>query len=324
MAVPNLSEIVTSTLRKRTGKPADNVSENRALLNRLMRRKGYKKVSGGRTIIQELDFQANSTVKTYSGYEELDISPTETLTAAEFNWKQYAASVSMNGLEEMQNSGKESVIDLLEHRVKNMERSLSNTVASDCYSDGTGNGSKQIGGLQHLVSDTPTSGVVGGIDRNDWTFWRNIAFDPTAMGGAAADASNIKGYMNRVWVQLSRDGESPDLIVADDNYFRYYLESLQSIQRIASDEMAKAGFTSLKYMNADVVLDGGYGGACPTDHLYFLNTKFLFLKVHKDKDFAPLSPDRFAVNQDAMVRMMGWGGNMTMSCAFLQGVITDS
>ena len=32
---------------------------------------------------------------------------------------------------------------------------------------------------------------------------------------------------------------------------------LQTIQRITNDKLGQAGFTNLKYMDADVVLDGG-------------------------------------------------------------------
>jgi hypothetical protein len=34
-----------------------------------------------------------------------------------------------------------------------------------------------------------------------------------------------------------------------------------------------------------------------------------------------LNPDRFSVNQDAMVKLIAVAGNMTMSNAFLQGVL---
>jgi hypothetical protein len=40
--------------------------------------------------------------------------------------------------------------------------------------------------------------------------------------------------------------------------------------------MADAGFQNLKYMGADVVLDGGRGGNCPASHMYFLNTDYIY------------------------------------------------
>lgn len=62
-----MTEIVTTTLRNRTGKLADDVTKNNALLNRLKRRGNVKTVSGGRTIVQEINYAENGTFKRYSG-----------------------------------------------------------------------------------------------------------------------------------------------------------------------------------------------------------------------------------------------------------------
>lgn len=328
MASPNLDEITTTTLRNRSGKLADNVTANNALLLRLKQRGKIKPVSGGRNITQELDYSENDTYKRYSGYETLDVSPSDVFSAAEYDWKQAAVAVSISGLEMLQNSGREAIIDLLDARIVNAERTMANNISADLYSDGTANSSKQIGGLQHIVDDTPATGTVGSINAATFAFWRNIAFDATTDGGAAASAANIQSYMNQVWVQIVRGADKPDLIVADNAYWRLYLESLQAIQRIADDNMAQAGFMSLKYMTADVVLDGGYSnsessGGAPSNHMYFLNTNYLHFRPHKDRNMVPLAPDRFAVNQDAMVKLIGFAGNLTCSNRFLQGVLKD-
>jgi len=323
MADPNLSEIVTTTLRNRTGKLADNVTKNNALLMRLKKRGKVKPVSGGRTIVQELEYAENGTFKRYSGYELLNIAPSTVFTAAEFNYAQAAVAVSISGLEELQNSGENAIIDLLESRIGNAERTLVNNIALDCYSDGTSDGGKQIGGLALLIDLTPATGTVGGIDAATWSFWRNVAYDSTTDGGAAATAANIQSYMNRVYLQLVRGTDKPDLIIAGNEYYRLYLESLQAIQRVTSDEMAQAGFESLKYMGSDVVLDGGYGGGCDTQRMYFINTNYLYFRPHTNRNFAPIGDERMAVNQDAMVKLIGFAGNMTCSNRFLQGVLDD-
>lgn len=317
-----LTEIVTTTLRNRTGKLADNVTKNNALLYRLKARGKVKPVSGGRTIVQELNYQENGTFKRYSGYEALNISPSDVFTGAEFNYAQAAVAVSISGLEMLQNSGDNAIIDLLEGRIENAEQTLTNNIALDIYSNGTADGGRQIGGMQLLVGTTNNSGVIGGIDSSVWSFWRNVAFSGVTNGGAATSTANIQSYMNRVYLQLVRGSDAPDLIVADNNYYRFYLESLQAIQRVTSDEMAQAGFQSLKYMGADVVLDGGYGGGAPTNTMYFNNTKYIFFRPHSDRNFAPLGDERFAVNQDAMVKLIGFAGNMTLSNRFLQGVLS--
>ncbi|UIY60073.1 phage major capsid protein [Burkholderia cepacia] len=314
---------MTTTLRNRTGKLADNVTKNNALLYRLRRRGNVKTVSGGRTIVQELEYAENGTFKRYSGYEALNISPSDVFTGAEFNYAQAAVAVSISGLEQLQNSGEDAIIDLLESRIKNAEKTLVNNIALDCYSDGTADGGRQIGGLQLLVSATPTTGVVGGIDASTsiGSFWRNTAFSAVTNGGGAATSANIQSYMNRVYVQQVRGTDRPDLIIADNNYFRLYLESLQAIQRITSNEMGEAGFDSLKYMSSDVVLDGGFGGGAPSNTMFFLNTDYIYFRPHTDRNFAPIGDDRFAVNQDAMVKLVGFAGNMTVSNRRLQAVL---
>ena len=284
MAAPNTnySEIITTAIESRTRRLADNVTANNALLTRLKSKGKVKPFSGGHKIIQELDYAENSTYKRYSGYETLDISPSEVISAAEFAIKQSAVAVSMSGLEMLQNAGKEKMIDLMEARLQNAERTFANSLSEDVYSDGTGSSSKQIGGLQHIVADSPSSGTVGNINRATYSWWRNISYDATTDGGAAATSSNIQGYMNATWVQVVRGSDKPDLIVADNNYWTLYLESLQAIQRIGQSDVAEAGFQTLKYMNADVVLDGGYGGDAPTNHMYFLNCDYIFLRPHRD------------------------------------------
>lgn len=318
MASPNSSftEIVTTTLRNRSGVLADNISDNNALLRRLNKKGKIKTVSGGRTIVQELEYDENGTYTRYSGYETLDISPSDVFSAAEFNYKQAAVAVTISGLEELQNSGPNAIIDLLESRIGNAERTMKNNITADMYSDGSASGSKQIGGLQLLVSDSPSAPTVGGIAASN-AFWQN-----QQAAASTAAAGSILGVMNTLYSNLVRGNDAPDLIVADNNYYNRYLAELQVIQRISSDEMASAGFTSLKYMNSDVVLDGGVGGNCPTNHMYFLNTNYLFWRPHASRNMVPIGDERFSVNQDAMVKLIGWAGNMTISNRRLQGLLT--
>lgn len=320
MASPNLSEITTTTIRNRSKRLADNMTDNTALFFRLKQRDKIRMVSGGETILQELEYAENSTYKRYSGYEVLDISPSDVFTSAEFQWKQVAVAVSISGLEQLKNSGKERMIDLLEARISNAEKTMSNNVSADIYSDGTADGGKQIGGLQLLVSSSPTTGTVGGINRATWTFWRNQANTGTL---ASIDA-DILDDMRAAWVKQVRNRDKPDLIPADNVTYVAFWGALQAQQRFTNEELATAGFNNIKFNTADVVLDGGVGGDAPTNTMYFLNTNFIHWRPHSDRNMVPLDPDRFATNQDAMVKLIGLAANMTLSNAQLQGVLTYS
>lgn len=268
MASPNLSEITTTTMRFRSGKLRDNMSKNIALLMRLNEKGNVAPVSGGEYIIEELEYAENSTFMYYSGDEVLNVSASDVFTAAQFDWKQCAAAVKINGLELLKNSGREKVIDLLEARIKNAEKTMLNNMSTGVYSDGTGTGGKQIGGLQLLVSDAGT-GTVGSINSSTWTFWQNTVYD-FSTNGVAASALTIQDAMNSLYLSTARNRDTVDLIVADNTYFGYYWKSLQAIQRITDEKMASAGFQTLKFMGADVVYDGGFQGTAPSAHMYFL------------------------------------------------------
>jgi len=336
---PDIGDVVATTIENRTGEAADNVTRNNALLMRLRKRgnnKALLTLDGGRTIWQELEYAQNSTAMWYSGYEQLNIQPSQIFTAAEFQIRQAAVAVTFSGLETLQNAGEEQIIPLVAGRVSNAERTLQDLIAVGIYSDGST--PKEIGGLQYLVSTSPNSGTIGGIAAGTWTFWRNIAYSSLTNGGAAATSANINRYMDAVWAQLVRGNDKPDLLVADNNYWMLYKQSLQPNQIISSSEMAEAGFMSIKYMGADVVMDGGFqgygtygaanasdfmpNGGAPSNTMYFLNTKYVHYRPHRDRNFSAIRGDRWSVNQDATVRLMGWAGNLTVSNRRLQGVLS--
>ena len=170
------------------------------------------------------------------------------------------------------------------------------------------------------MADAPASGVVGGIDRSQWPFWRNVKFSGTTDGGAAVSNTNIQGYMNQLWLATKRQNDVADLIIADNNYFNFYWSSLQAIQRITTENSGEAGYQALKYMGADVIADGGVGAACPANHMYFLNTDYIKYRPSSKRNMVPLESVS-SINQDASVKLIVWAGNMTLSNAQLQGVL---
>ena len=325
----SISDIIATNIQSRTGELADNVTNNNALLRRLKDRGNVKTFSGGNVILQEIMYNDSTTNNTnsYSGYEVLNVSQNSPISSAQFSITQYAAAVSISGLEMIQNSGKEAIIDLLDGRMNVAEAQLANRIGADIYTDGTGNSGKNITGLGAAVPDAPSTGTYGGINRANYSFWRSVKYSGVTDGGSAVSASNIQSYMDSLAVQLIRGTDKPDLIVADSNYYRLYLQSMQSIQRVTDggNSTQGAGFASLKYygagMASDVVLDGGIGSAATANHMWFLNTKYLMFRPHVDRNFVPIGGERQAVNQDAIVKLIGWAGNLTSSGPQFCGVL---
>lgn len=309
----NIGEIVATTLRNRTGKLADNVLNHNALSARLLQKGNVKPVAGGREIVQELEYAENGTAGWYSGYEVLDITPQDVFDAATYDWKQLAGNVTISGLEEIKNSGKERVINLLASRISNLEKTLKNAMATALYSDGTTD-TKSLGGLQQLIADDPTaSATVGGIAQATFSFWQN-----KISASAATSKNNIGARMNALWIQCIRGTDKPDFIATDSTEYNFFEASLQQFQRFASASEAAQGFESLKYKTADVFFDD----QCTAKRLYMINTDYLFLRPHTDRQFVPLM-ERESINQDACVTPVVWAGNLTCSNRALQGVMID-
>lgn len=321
MPSPNsiFTELVTTTFRKHRKDIVDNVSHNNAFYERMMR-KGRKRVEdGGLTIAAPLEYAMNGTYQRYSGYDLLNVQASDVLTAAEFAWRQIALNVVASGMELRINSGDTKIINLVKARLKNAIRTFKNCFSADLYSDGTL--PNQVSGLQALVADAGT-GTVGGIDSSVWAFWRNLVQSAAApmQGGSAITPGNttMESLMLPLWLALTRGDDQPDLIISSNDYFTFYEQQQVSIKRYTKDERASGGFVSLAYKKADVIFDGGSG--IPDAHMYFLNTDYLELVVHKDADLQTLD-EMAPVNQDAVVIPIIWMGNTTVTNRSLQGVL---
>lgn len=320
MSFPNVSDIVATTIESRSGEIADNVTKNNALLAKLKARGNVRTFSGGTKIYEEISFAENGNAGYYSGYDLLPVAAQDVLSAAEYAIKQAACPVVISGLEQLQNAGKERIIDLMDGRMAVAESSMANLLAGGIYSDGTGSSGKQVTGLNAGVPVAVTSGVYGGIDRATWTFWRPKVNDTSSL-----TSSTIQGAMNTLWAQLVRGMERPDLIVSDSTIWALYMASLQANQRFTDPGTAALGFPSIKYMDADYILDGGIGGFCPAGTAFFLNTKYLHWRPHSSRNMVPLAPNRrYAINQDAEVQIIAWAGNLTCSGAQFQGRLDNN
>jgi hypothetical protein len=314
MSFPNVSDIIATTIENRSRKVADNVTKNNAILKRLSERGNARPFSGGRIIYEELSFAQNANAGWYSGYDLLPVAAQDVISAAQYDIKQAACPVTISGLELLQNASKEQMIDLLEARINVAEATMANLISGGLYSDGTGSGGKEITGLNAAVPlDPTTNATYGGINQQTWTFWRNAFKD-------SANTTTLLADWNGLWASLVRGMDRPDLIMVDSATWAAYTALLQAQQRFATPEVGAYGFPTLKFMDADVVLDGGIGGFCPAYTAFFLNTKYLFYRPHSARNFVSLSPNkRYAINQDAEVQILAWAGNLTTSGRQFQG-----
>lgn len=318
MASPNatFTELVSTTFRKHRKDIKDNLSNRNALLKWITEDGNTRKEDGGLSIVTPLDYASNSTYQRFSDWDTLNISQSDVISAAEYQWRNVSMNVVSSGTELRKNSGESRIINLAKARIKNAIRSFNNGFSYDLYSTGTL--SNQINGIQALIADAGT-GTVGGIDSGANAFWQNTVVDASVLSVTPSATTIETGLMLPAWLATDRGPDDHvNLIVASNDYYAFFEASQVSFKRYNDTTTGKAGFTSLKYKTADVVYDGNSG--IPTSRMYGINTNYFELVVHKDADLEIMEEMR-PVDKDGVVIPILWMGNLSCSNRKQQFVI---
>ena len=320
MPEPTVNNLVATTLKNYHMKIADNVTNHNALLAKLKQKNRTRVIQGGRSIVCTLAY-AEEDFQWYNGLDALPRNLQETISEAEYAPALAAASITLSGEDLAKNRGKEAIMNLLEGKIENAERTIQNKVSIGLYSDGST--AKQLVGLAALVADNPATGTVGGIDRATWSFWRNQVKNIVIAGSDPdVDHKNVRQGLNQAWLAATRGNDNPDLILADGTFYDAYETGLQINQRYTDSGMASLGFTSLKYKSADFVYDSSASGL--TAGGYMLNTDYMKFEVYSGRNFQALNLPDSTPDMDGITRHIGFMGALTMSNAMLQTRITHS
>jgi hypothetical protein len=303
-----IDALLTTTLANYRNKLVDNIFDTYPLLSWLngklgvaLRGESVKRVvGGGESIVEQLMYEVNNTAKSYAGAEVLDTTLQDGMTNARYNWKQYSASVGITGLERRSNMSEEQLINLLDAKTKQAEKSLQKSLSEGAWSDGTGNGGKDLTGLQALVDSTTT---VGGLAPGTFAWW---AADEAATVGSFA--ANGITQMRTSFNNVSYGNDKPDIIFTDQNNFERYEAALQPQERYVNTKAADAGFQNLTFKGVPIMWDRD----CPSNEMYFLNSNYMNLVVHRDADMATgefIRPE----NQDVTTAQILFQGNLTLN-----------
>ena len=319
-----LGQIVSTTGRARARKLRDAVTDNHPLMAAMKDTGGIKREDGGRSVVEEAKMAQNSTVAWVGESGTVSLADTDVIDAAEFNWKYQLGSVTWTLAERYKNSGGSDtkLIDLIAGKFEVLEDSLMNLFHEGMLSDGTGSSGLQLLGLAALVSTTPTSGTVGGLDRssssNAW--FRNLsATSTTAVGDASVDASNAKRFIDYGLNQTIRNSKITSTIgFLGSTHWEYLNQAVQAIQVIQNvSGTAKAGFDRIVYRGVPMYFGGGvsYSGLtqATATRTYLLCTKpgGVNLTFHQKAEFDMLEPVESA-DQAVISRLMFTMAAMTI------------
>lgn len=305
----NFDSLLSTTLANYRPQLTDNIFTARPLTYFLTDKGRIRMQDGGTKIVEPLIYGQNSTVASYSGYDTISLTAQEGISAAEYDWKQYAASIAISGIEEAKNNGEAAILNLLEAKIMQAEESMKEGFNQMFFGDGTGNSGKNWLGLGALVESGNT---VGGINSaagqgNDW--WRSYE-ENTA--GALTLAQMATAYNS-----VSLGNDHPDMILTTQTLFEKYESLLQPQLRYTDTKTADAGFQNLLFKAAPVA----YDVHCTAGVVYFLNSKYLTLVGHSGKWFAQTDFVR-PENLDARYALIMCYGNLTCRNRARQGKLT--
>ncbi len=305
MAV-TVDQLTAITHRYIMPKMYDNIFDSNPLLKRLLQSGQYKSVSGGTTIDIPLNYAQQSASGWYSGADTLDTSDSENITAAQYTWKSLYAGMSLTKEEEMKNGGSAGILKLLASKAQIAEKTIKDALGTGLFSDGTT--AKSIVGLRDIVAVDQT---VGGIAQATNSWWQGIVDSTTTTQTIAA--------MNTVYENASIDDEKPSIGIATRTIYSRYYNLLQPQQRFTDSETAKGGFQNLMFNGIALLSDSH----CPSQHLFFLNEKHLWLCYHPEMNFAAepwLSPTNQMVRSSRIVWMGAFGSSNNRLHAKMSGL----
>jgi hypothetical protein len=264
---PDFNAILSTTLQNYQPTLVDNIFKDLVLLNHMNSKGRVQMEEGGTSIVEPLMYAVNGTASSYSGYDAIDLTPQDGISAANYQWKQMAASIAISGIEEAQNRGTEAIIKLLNAKIMQAEMSVKSDLNSMLYGDGTGNGGKDFNGLGNIVATA--NNTVGGIDASANTWW-NPYQDVSAATLSLQD-------MGKVYNNASKGNDVPDIIVTNEDLFSKYESLLTQNVRYQDVAKANAGFQNLMFKQTPVVFDLALAADTTAAPMYFLNTKYLKL-----------------------------------------------
>ena len=312
----------------------DQISNENALLAWL-NSKARVTLDGGSVIRRPLLYAFNDTVSSYSGYDLIDTTPQEGLGWAEYEWRQHAGSFVISGEEIRKNSGSRQLISLVQSKIDQLKLSVADDLNAMLWSDGQGNGGKDMLGIKALVGDDTANGTagtdvhVGGIDAATYTWWRSVVKSTPVDLTDPAGVASLNNVYNTIRVNRSKvDVE----FTTQANFEAYEAMAVPNI-RFTNLRAADLGFETIAHKTAEVIFEPDVpssGDSSDGAHTFaggggwfFLNSDRLEFVQHEDAWLTMTDMQR-PYNQDAKVALILSMGNLITDSRRSHGVIFET
>ena len=319
-ATPVGTDVVTAISRRWIlPEIADNVYNSNPLFFR-MNRMGKKKVQGGYQIELPIMYARFAAGGWYTGFDALNISPSDTAKNAAFNWKQAYVPVTVDGLTLVRAASMEAVANFLSYYFGQAEMELAEIIGSALWSTAPPN--NQPDSVPTAVDNGTLEATYGGITRSGNTFW-NGQIDSTT-------TTLTFSAMQAIFGSCTFGGRHPTIILTDQHEYNNFIGLFTATTYFErgpggyDEVLAQAGWTNALFNGVPVVVDShvptGIEGSAHS--MWMLNENFMNLIVARGVDFR-LEDFVTPPNQDAMVAKLYWMGDLCFNNLQTQGALWD-
>lgn len=241
-----------------------------------LRQRGHvENLSGYRRIEIPVNYGENETVRWINKGSQVPLTDGEIVTTLYEDWKYVSATIMRWFTEDQQNRGQAAAIKLVETKLNTAERSIYEELERVMFADGTG--TNEPNGLKNLVAVTPTSGIVHGINRATYSWFRNQT--TTATGSAAVYlVSDMRTCLNNV-IKYSRAEIADIAIVTNQTSYELYEDVCLDMKVIQNKMMADAGFDTINFKGRPLM----WCPSAPSGYMYFINPNYY--KLYVDEAF---------------------------------------
>lgn len=306
----SFDRLVASTIDKYIPTLEDNIFTSKPLLYAIQTFGNVETLDGGTTIVQPLLYAELGNQGSYSGSDTFLTDEDEGTSAAQYNWKQYYATIKLKNIDVAKNSGASAVLRIVENEVMRAEMSIAESLDVMFAADGSGNSGKDFNGLENLINQN--TAAVGGIDPagagNGW--WQS---DIATAVGAITDFTEIR----QRYLSVSEGNDFPTNIFTTETLYAKIDGFFESNQRFMDPTMANQGFETIMFHGAPISFDRNI----TSGEIFFLNLKYITLYKLGDTWFS-MSDWLEPVNQDVRIKKILLYGELAISNRKRQGVMT--
>jgi hypothetical protein len=314
------------------GEAFSNTIQKKPLLNALIgKQKTFPGGKGNISIPVKGDY--TTAIAGYTHNDTVSYSNPANIKRAVFPWKEVHAGIavtlselkidgisvadSTTGAKTVEHSDREltAITNLLQDKLEDMGEGWARSFNSMLWKDGTQD-SKQVPGIQALITDAPSTGTVGGIDRSVSTWWQNRSLVGSNKITSSPSNQTLTKTLRSEYRLLTRYGGKPDMILCGSGFLNALEDEVKekgiyTQQGFVKNGKTDIGLPSISMMGVgEFVYDPTLDDLNLSKRAYFIDSDKIQLYVMEGEDRKTHNPAR-PYNQYVLYRAMTWTGGLT-------------